>query len=283
MTTRRRFLELTALSAAAAGFAAKGFAAVDHLTYGAQMFMLRRQAATDLPGVFKTIHDAGFPQVELYPIAYRYKPSELRKMMGDAGLGAVSGHFDYAGLEDKLDYAKELGLTYMVCPMLPKDQWTSIAGFRKAADLFNRVGDGAKKRGMQFVFHNHCYEFQPMEGSTGFQTLMEHTDKSLVKLELDMYWLTQAGQDPAKVLRERADRTVLVHMKDRIAGAPTGYDMDSANYFAELGQGTIDWPALLRQAKAQGIRYAFVDQDETHLTIPQSLQVSASYLRKLGI
>jgi len=221
--------------------------------------------------------------VELYPIAYRYKASEVRGMMADAGIGAVSGHFDYVGLEEKLDYAKELGLKYMVCPMLPKDQWTSLAGFRKAAELFNRVGEGAKKRGLQFAFHNHCYEFQPMEGSTGFAELMKHTDPQLVKLELDMYWLTQAGQDPAKVLREQAGRTVLLHMKDRVAGAPTGYDMDAANYFAELGRGTIDWPKLLKQAKAQGIEYAFVDQDETKMAIPESLRVSGTYLRGLGI
>jgi sugar phosphate isomerase/epimerase len=272
-----------ALSAAAGCLATRSFAEGGRLTYGVQLYMLRRQAATDLPGVFRTIHDAGFPQVELYPIAYRYKAAELRKMMADAGIGAVSGHFDYAGLEEKLDYAKELGLTYMVCPMLPKEQWSSLAGFRKAAELFNRVGEGAKQRGMQFVFHNHCYEFKPTEGSTGFAELLEHTDPALVKLELDMYWLTQAGQDPAKVLREQAGRAVLFHMKDRVAAAPTGYDMDAANYFAEIGQGTIDWAGLLRQAKAQGIKYAFVDQDETKLTIPESLQVSGGYLRKLGV
>jgi sugar phosphate isomerase/epimerase len=283
MTTRRRFLELGALSAVAGLAARNGFGQSDRLIYGVQMFELRRQAATDLPGVFKIIHDAGFPQVELYPIAYRYPAGELRKMIAAAGLGAVSGHFDYVGLEEKLDYAKELGLQYMVCPMLPRDQWTSLAGFRKAAELFNRVGEGAKQRGLQFVFHNHCYEFKPMEGSTGFAELLKHTDPQLVKLELDMYWLTQAGQDPAKVLHEQAGRTVLVHMKDRVAGAPTGYDMDTANYFAEIGQGTIDWPKLLRQAKAQGIQYAFVDQDETKLTIPESLRVSGTYLRGLGI
>jgi sugar phosphate isomerase/epimerase len=252
------------------------------MTYGVQMYMLREQAKTDLPGVFKAIHSAGFAQVETYPIAYREPAAKLRRMIADAGLGAVSGHFDYEGLEGKLDYAHDLGLKYMVCPMLPKEQWTSLAGFRKAGELFNKVGKGARDRGMQFAFHNHCYEFKPMEGSNGFAALMEHTDASLVKLELDCYWLTQAGQNPLQVLKKHADRAVLIHMKDRKANSPVGYDMDHAPYFTELGTGTITWPAILEQARKQGIKYAFVDQDETALPIPVSMKKSSAYLKSIS-
>ena len=109
--------------------------------------MFRRQAANDLAGVFREIHEVGFPQVELYPIAYKRPAAELKRMVLDAGLGAVSGHFDYEGLEEKVDYAHQLGLTYLVCPMLPKAQWTSLAGFRKAAADFQPVGCGGKGGG----------------------------------------------------------------------------------------------------------------------------------------
>jgi sugar phosphate isomerase/epimerase len=253
------------------------------MIFGVQLYMLRRQAQTDLSGVFRAIHDAGFPQVELYPIAYSHTAAEIRTMMQDAGLGAVAGHFDYVGLEDKLDFAQQLGLKYFVCPMIPKDQWTSLGGFGKAADLFSRVGKQAQSRGMELVFHNHCYEFRPIEGTNGFAYLMQHTDPAAVKLELDIYWLTQGGQDPMAVLKSHADRVRLIHMKDRIAGAPTGYTMDPPQYFTELGRGNIDWPAILRRARAQGIRYAFVDQDETNLPVPESLKISRAYLRNINI
>ena len=124
--SRRSFLKAS-LTAAAAGCLlrpSRAFGDVSGLTFGVQLFMLRRQAQTDLPGVFRAIHDAGFPQVELYPIAYSHSAAEIRRMMQDAGIAAVAGHFDYPGLEDKLDFAHQLGLTYVVCPMLPRDQWT---------------------------------------------------------------------------------------------------------------------------------------------------------------
>jgi sugar phosphate isomerase/epimerase len=252
------------------------------MTFGVQLYMLRQQEQTDLSGVFRAIHDARFPQVELYPIAYNHTAMDIRSLMADAGVAAVAGHFDYIGLEEKLGFAQQLGLKYFVCPMLPKDQWTSLEGFGKAADLFNRVGKRAQYSGMEFVFHNHCYEFKPMEGTNGFAYLMQHTDPAVVKLELDIYWLTQGGQDPMAVLKSHADRVRLIHMKDRIAGAPTSYTMDPPQYFTELGNGNIDWPAILKQARSRGIRYAFVDQDETNLPIPESLKISRAYLRHIS-
>ena len=279
--TRRRLLQLSLGASALHLVPSALLADVPGMTFGVQLFMLREQAKTDLPGVFKEIRDAGFPQVELYPIAYTRPAAQLRQMVRTAGLGAVAGHFDYVGLEDRLGYARDLGLTYMVCPMLPKDQWTSLAGFRRAADLFNRVGEKAKAQGMEFVFHNHDYEFRPMEGSNGFTELMSHTDAALVKLEFDMYWLTQAGQDPVTMLKQHADRVRLIYLKDRLPDSPISYTTDPPQYFTELGRGTLNWKAILRQAHAQRVQYAFLDQDETALPIPESMKISREYLRQV--
>jgi sugar phosphate isomerase/epimerase len=278
--TRRTFAGLVGGAVASAVGPRSAWAEGARLTYGVQMYELREMAKTDLPRVFRTIRDAGFEQVELYPIAYRVAARELRAMVKDAGLGCVSGHFDYEGLEQKVSYAKELGLGYMVCPMLPKPQQTDVAGFRAAAEFFNKVGKLAQQQGMQFAFHNHCYEFAPMGGTTGFATLMQHTKPELVKLEVDCYWLTQAGQDPITFLKAHADRAVLLHMKDRAAGAPTGYDMDAGGKnMAELGKGAIHWPEILAEGRSLGIQYAFVDQDFTAMPIPESLKGARAYLQ----
>jgi len=289
MTTRREFLELSAKLAAAGcvlGHTGGAFAApAGEMTYGVQMFMVRKQAEHDLAGAFKAIKDAGFNQVELYPIAYKQPVASLRKMMEDAGLSAVSGHFDYTGRDMSVEYAHGLGLKYLVCPMLPESQKTSLDGFRKAADYFSQWGEATKKAGMQFAFHNHDYEFKPIDGSNGWTVLIKGTDASLVKLEFDLFWLTTAGQSPAEMLKRHADRAVLVHLKDRVANAPGSFVVDSkaTSYCTELGKGTIDWPALLRQAKQQGIRYAFLDQDDTRIAVDESMKESRVYLRKLGI
>ncbi len=192
-------------------------------------------------------------------------------------------HFDYEGLESKVEYAHALGIKYMVCPMLPRDQWNTLQGFRSAASLFNKVGAAARSAGMEFVFHNHDYEFKPIDGSNGFTELMKHSDAALVKLELDVYWLTQAGQDPLAVLKAHSDRVRLIHLKDRLANSPTSFTTDPPQHFTELGHGTIDWRAIFRQARAQGIQYAFVDQDETSLSVPESMKINREYLRKLTL
>jgi len=281
MKTRREFLRVSALAAGCViRFPRHAFAADEHgeMIYGVQLYMVRRQAVKDLAGILKAIHHVGFSQIELYPIAYDHP-------VADSGLGAVSGHFDYAGFETKVDYGRQLGLKYMVCPMLPKEQWNSTEGFLKAAGDFNRWGAAVRDAGMEFLFHNHCYEFKPQTGGvTGWQTLMEHMDPKLVKMEFDLYWLTQAGKDPAAMLTKYANRARIIHLKDRTASAPTGYEMGpSAEHFTELGKGTIPWPKLIAQARRQGIRYAFLDQDETAGPVIESMSESFAYLQSLKI
>jgi sugar phosphate isomerase/epimerase len=289
MQTRREFLELSAKVAAAgialgAGSGAFGQAG-QGMVYGVQMFEVRKQAEKDLAGAFKMIKDAGFDNIELYPIAYHQPPAQLKKLLADTGLGCVSGHFDYAQRDMSVEYAHGLGLKYLVCPMLPEDQKLSLDGFKKAAAWFGPWGESAHKAGMQFVFHNHDYEFKPIEGSNGWTVLMNGTDPKLVKLEFDMFWLTTAGQDPMAMLKKYRDRAVLFHMKDRVAGAPRSFVVDekATSYCTELGKGTIDWPALLKQAQSQGIRYAFLDQDDTKIPVEQSMKESRAYLRTLHV
>ncbi|MGA7158498.1 MAG: sugar phosphate isomerase/epimerase [Acidobacteriaceae bacterium] len=287
MTTRRDFVRMSAMAAGCViGFPRNGFSQdPGPMNYGVQLFMVRRQAATDLAGILKSIQQIGFTQIELYPVVYDHPALELKKIVDDSGLGLVSAHFDYDGFPQRIEYAKQLGLKYMVCPMLPKDQWTSSAGFEKAANDFNQWGSRVNDAGMSFVFHNHCYEFKPQEGGlTGWQTLMGSTDPTLVDLELDVYWLTQAGQNPARMLRDYKDRVKLIHLKDRTPGAAVGFDPGPAgDHFTELGKGTIDWPKLLTQAKWQGIRYAYLDQDESTEPIVQSMTESFSYLKGLNV
>jgi sugar phosphate isomerase/epimerase len=183
-----------------------------------------------------------------------------------------------------MGYARDLGLKYVVCPLIPKAQQTSLDGYRKAADLFNEMGSTARGSGMEFVYHNQSYEFRPMEGSDGWTELMKHTDPALVKLELDLYWLLEGGQDPAALMRRHKDRTVLLHLKDRTAGPPVSLGPGKAvGRFAEMGKGTMDWTALLRQGREQGIRYALMDQDETPGPVVDSLRASYAYLQSLKV
>lgn len=284
MPTRRDFLRLSALATAAGctlGRSSFAFAAGAPFVYGVQLYMVRKQAPQDLAGILQSIQQIGYTQIELFPLVYTHPAPELRKIVADSGLGLVSAHFDYASVPTKIDYAHQLGLEYMVCPMIPKGQW-NLEGFRKAAADFNTWGQSVHAAGMQFAFHNHCYEWAPQGLTTGFDELMKHTDPAYVKLELDMYWLAQAGQDPLTMLTRYANRVRLLHLKDRIANAPTGFIMGpEAKHITELGKGTLNWPAIFAQAHKQGIRYAYLDQDDTALPILESLKENFAYLQTI--
>src|SRR5487761_1163939 len=274
--TRRELLRLMAMGLPALGLKESAFAADAEQPLGVQLYTVRKLAEKNLPDVLAQIRKIGYQQVETYAGSYKNHPAgELRKMIADAGLSVPSGHFDYGGLEEKMDYAKQLGLKYMVCPMLPVGMWNSADGFKKAAEQFNKWGEKTRSLGMGFAFHNHDYEFQQYGKATGFEVLMGNTDPSLVAWEMDCYWVAQAGLDPLTLLRRYKNRVHLLHLKDRKAGYPPSHKMDAASqHFTEVGTGSLDWKKILSAAHQQGIRYYFVEQDQTTLPPVQSLRIS---------
>lgn len=284
MISRRDCLRLAAL-ATAAGCALRlsgmPFRRDSELRYGVQIASVRREAVQDLAKLLHTLRQIGFTEVELQSAVYHYPAATLRQMVVDAGLHAHAGHFVLSTLETKLDYARELGLKYMVA-MLPRPNPESLDQYRAVAGQLNQAGASVRSHGMEFalLFHNH--ELLPQDGSSGFDELMKHTDPALVHLEADIYWLVQAGLDPADFLRKYRDRVKLLHLKDRLAGFPTSYTADaSSDHSTELGRGTIAWPAILKQARNQRIHYAFLDYDKSTIPILDSFEQSFNYLKML--
>lgn len=282
MTTRRDYLRLTAL-AAAAGFTLNlpaKTAKAPALLYGVQIAGVREQAQQDLVKLLHALRQIGFTELELHAIVYHYPAATLRHMIEDAGLRAPAGHFSLTDIETNLDYAHELGLEFMVAMLRPKPQ--TLAEYRLKAEQLNEAARRADSHGIKFalLFHNH--ELLPQNGSSGFAELMKHTDPALVSLEVDVYWIAQAGLDPAAFLRQYKDRVKLLHLKDRLPGFPASYTTDAdSDHSTELGKGTIAWPALLSQAAEQGIRYAFLDYDKSSRPILDSLEESFTYLTTL--
>jgi sugar phosphate isomerase/epimerase len=251
------------------------------LDYGVQIAGVGEEGVRDLPPLLRTLQHIGFTEVELHSIVYDHPAATLRRMIEDAGLRAPAGHFSLLDLEKNIDYAGELGLAYMVA-MLPRPRPESLDEYRAIAARLNEAGARVRSHGMQFalLFHNH--ELMPQQGSSGFAELMKHTDAALVHLEVDVYWIAQAGLEPASFVGKYKERIGLLHLKDRLAGFPTSYTTDAgSDHSIELGKGTIAWPALLRQAGQQGIRYAFLDYDKSTSPILDSFRQSLAYLETL--
>ncbi len=251
------------------------------LFYGVQIAGVGQEGVRDLPRLLRSLRHIGFTEVELHSMVYDHPAETLRRMIEDAGLRAPAGHFALADIEKNLEFAGELGLAYMVA-MLPRPRPESLHQYRAIATRLNEAGGNVRSRGMQFALLFHNRELMPQQGSSGFAELMEHTDAALVHLEVDVYWIAQAGLDPAAFLEKYKERVRLLHLKDRLAGFPTSYTTDpGSDHSIELGKGTILWPALLRQAAEQGTRYAFLDYDKSAGPILDSFGESLAYLKTL--
>ena len=141
----------------------------------------------------------------------------------------------------------------------------------------------AREAGLAFCYHNHAFEFQPLEGSTPFQVLMDSTDPKLVALEMDVFWVSVAGHDPVALLGELSGRVALLHVKDKARGTPVVYNESvPRNAFKEAGNGVIDWPKVLHAASAAGVQHYFVEQDQTPGDPLESLRQSFAFLSKLN-
>jgi sugar phosphate isomerase/epimerase len=281
MKTRREFLALSAGVVGSLSIAPAELRAARQ-GIGFQVYTLRKQAEADLPKTLSEIRSARYDEVELYWNVYSHPARELKRMLSDAGLTAPSGHFDYSGLESKLDYAKELDVQYVVCPILPEKMRTSADEFSRAAEQFNRWGEQVQKLGMIFAFHNHNYEFRRFGDRTGLEILMQKSDADLVKLEMDCYWVVEAGNDPVGLLNKYGPRIRMLHLKDRKPGFATSQTLDDkSKHFTEFGTGTIHWQPIFAKAKAVGVEHYFVEQDDIDGDPIESIRTSYKNARKL--
>jgi sugar phosphate isomerase/epimerase len=282
MLSRRDFLK-TSVAALAASTLANSTWAATSPSIGLQLYTVRNQAQGDLPALLKKLREIGYDEVETYWNLYSHPAPELRKMITDAGLRVPSGHFDYEKVESSFEYAQQLGLQYMVCPMLPNSmQNTGLDAFKRAAERFNRWGEQAQKAGFRFAFHNHNYEFQKYGATDGYNTLVANTDPKLVWFEMDCYWITEAGHDPVQMMKSLGSRVRLLHLKDRLPNFPPSHKLGKpAEHFTEVGTGTLDFRAIAAEARSIGVEHYFVELDEINKPVYESLTTSYNNARKL--
>jgi sugar phosphate isomerase/epimerase len=280
MINRREF---AFTSIAVLGYAAtRAIAGSKKRPLGAQLYTVRKKAKHHLQDMLSAIQQIGYEEVETYSDIYSHPAAELKRIINDHGLRVPSGHFDYNGLETKLDYAATLGVDYVVCPMLPKPMWTSLDGFKQAADQFNRWGEKIKQMGMRFGFHNHNYEFRRFSDTTGFDVLLARTDPNLMCLEIVCYWITQAGQDPLQMFKTLDSRIKMLHLKDRKAGFALSQEKNKqAEHMTPVGTGTIRWKDILAAAEQNAVSHMFVEQDSGDLPPIEELRISYKNLQPL--
>jgi sugar phosphate isomerase/epimerase len=243
---------------------------------GIQLYTVRGELAKDVEGTLARIAAIGFKEVEFagYPEG---TAQSLRTMLDRVGLAAPSGHVSLQALrtdwERTLDQAALLGQRYIVVAFLTLPDRRTLGDWKRMAGTFNKAGEIARAGGIQFCYHNHDFEFAPLEGAVPYDLLLQETDPKLVKLELDLYWISKAGRDPLDYFGRFPGRFPLVHVKDM--------DATPRKFFADVGTGTIDFKRIFKQARKAGIQHYFYEQDTTPGAPLASAKASFDYLSRL--
>jgi sugar phosphate isomerase/epimerase len=259
---------------------------------GVQLYTVRDAMKSDFEGTIAKVAAVGYKEVE-FAGYFDKSPKDIAAIVHKNGLTAPSCHVPYSTLEkswpEALDAAHVIGHKMIVNPWIEIDQRDSPDGWKKAADLFNKCGESAKKAGIQFAYHNHTFEFQPAKslgGGLPYDYLLKNCDKDLVKMELDLCWITVAGKDPIKYFNENPGRFPAVHVKD-ISQLPSPEDAPTAGpdrnmgFLTEVGSGKIPWKDIFANSGKAGIQHYFVEHDNPKDAFA-SIKTSYDFLSKLN-
>ena len=223
---------------------------------GLQLYTLREAMARDFAGTIGRVAEIGYREVEFAGL-FGHSAADTRKLLLQHGLTSPAMHVSYPSLGQEWDSvvsdAQILGCRYVVVPFIPESERATLAGYRHVADQFMRAAEVAAKAGLGFAYHNHNFEFAPLERRLPYDVLMEECDPKLVSMELDLYWIIRGGQDPLRYFARWPGRTKLVHVKDSM-GPPE-------HRMADVGAGIIDWPRLLTRAREAGVEHFLVEHD----------------------
>lgn len=272
MTNRRTFLQHAGMLATGALFS-PAFLLKGKYKMGLQLFSIRDALATDLKGTMKTISGFGYEEVEIYGFSnskyYGLDPKAFRQLLDEHNLTTSSGHYDLtkfmqAGTDEALkkyideciEGAHALNQKYIVWPWTAPE-FRSLDQFKVLADKLNRIGEQLKKADLQTAYHNHDFEFIEHDGKIGYDIILKETDPSLVKIQMDLYWITRASAlTPHDYFTQYPGRFVSWHIKDM--------NKSNRDLHEIVGDGSIDFKPILADAKIAGLQHVFVEQGNNY-------------------
>ncbi len=257
---------------------------------GYQLFSIRDEMAKDPVATLKALKAMGYEDFETYgfdhekEMFYGYKSSEFKQILDDLELSVSSGHYGFSAYLEKSEDdlkrfvdqcivgAKALDSSYITWPWIAPEQRT-IDNFKLMAKKLNLAGEQIVDAGLGFAYHNHGFEFEDLGGENGFDIVIRETDPSLVKLQMDMYWVMHSSKHtPKELISKQPERYVMWHIKD----------MDKVTRdYTELGNGSIDYTEILPDPNKSGLEFYYIEQGGNFSdNSMKSAATSAHYFKK---
>jgi sugar phosphate isomerase/epimerase len=253
-----------------------------HPVLAAQLYTVRdfTQTAAGLAESLRKIRAIGYTAVQISGIG-PISDADVKAMLDDAELTVCITHvraawpwqdFDAIIGQHRLWNCKHVALGSM--PQRYRD--AGEAGYRRFAQDASRVGEKLHAAGLTFSYHNHSFEFVRFGRRTGLDIIFGESDPPYLKAEIDTYWVQHGGADPAAWIRKVAGRMPVVHLKDMVI-------QDGKQVMAEVGEGNLNWPAILQACRDAGVEWYAVEQDECQRDPFESLAISYRNLRAMGL
>ena len=249
---------------------------------GAQLYTAR-EFTKDLPGVAETLKkvaNIGYTAIQISGFG-PLDPQEVAKLVEDNGLTVASTHTGWPLFLNDLDTVIETHKLWKcdhpAIGGLPGEYHTPD-GLKRFLDELAPIAERLAQEGMDFSYHNHNHELQKFDGKTWLAMLYEQAPPEMLKAEIDTYWIQAGGGDPAAWVRQCAGREPLLHLKDFIMGP------GREQRFAEIGEGNLNWPAIMLAAQESGVEWYLVEQDRCYDRDPfESLAISYRNLKAMGL
>jgi sugar phosphate isomerase/epimerase len=241
------------------------------------LYSVRAELAQDFDGVIRQIADMGYAGVETAGV-YGESVEAGAKLFRDLGLHVPSAHVPLPVGDDKnrvLDITQALGAQYVVMAYIPPEELQTRDQIARHCQHINEGAANAQARGLTLCYHNHWWEFEPLEalgGKTPMALMLEQLDPA-VALEIDAYWVRVGGADPAAVLRELGARVPLLHVKDGPA--------NTSDPMLAVGDGVMDYPTIL--PAAANATWFVVELDRCATDMLDAVRQSYIYLSGRGL
>ena len=236
-----------------------------------ELYTVRDETKRDFAGTLRRVAEMGYPGVEFAGYG-GLSEQAMTALLAETGLKVPGTHVGFdllAGehLDASIAYCRAIDCPLMVLPSLPQ-AWRTLDGIRTLGPQLDAIGLRCRDAGITFGYHNHDFEFADIEGQTLFDQLLEFTDSDLVKIEMDVYWVAYAGQDPLALLNRLGERVALIHFKD----------MAPDRSMTEVGRGILDMQGMTEFARQHNL-WAVVEHDHPTLPSLESARLSLEYFR----
>jgi sugar phosphate isomerase/epimerase len=247
----------------------KGESIMNKLQVALELYTVRDETSRDFAGTLRRVAQIGYTGVEFAGYG-NLTSQEMSALLAETGLYPVSTHVGLDALQDtQLDasirYSLDIGCPSIILPWL-SNEWRTREGLQALAPRLNAIGQRCQEYGITFGYHNHDFEFTRVNGNYLFEYLLQATNPSLVKIELDVYWAAYAGVDPVEFLQTHADRIALIHLKD----------MAADRSMTEVGKGILDMRRICEFAQARGL-WGIVEHDHPQIPSLESARISLEY------